>query len=190
VHNSELEQTLARHLRPVTAPEELWDRVQNPRSTKSQVGNLRYGLAAAVLLLVAIVWVFHPRPVMTLESATASEIRDWVKLKTGLEIPLRSESSTEVRLLGASVDRGSAEIACRVGNHEAKLLVSRARSSPRDASRHRDYKGQRVVSWIMAGQFYTLACATPEDMRIACLLCHSDASRDRQEANLPRLERN
>ncbi len=175
--NIELEQALAQHLRPVTAPEQLWERIQNPRKVKSRGMDLRYGLAAAVLLLVAIVWGFHSRQQSTLESATAAEIKDWIELKTGLEIPLRVESSTAVRLVSASVGKGTAEIACRVGNHEAKLMVSKARSGPLNAGGHRNYKGQRVFSWIMAGQFYTLACASPEDMRIACLLCHSDAQR-------------
>ena len=121
------------------------------------------------MLVVVLVWGFRPRRDLVMQSDNATQIREWVKANAGLDIPLLGHPAP-VRLTGARLMRGDVEIACRVGDHQAKLLISKGNSGlqhgiqPSKAS---------SVSWGMTGRSYTLASATPEDLKIACLLCHS-----------------
>jgi hypothetical protein len=105
-----------------------------------------------------------------MQSDSATQIREWVKANAGLDVPLLGHSA-QVRLTGARLFRGDAEIACRVGDHQAKLFISKGNSTLQHGAE--PTKARSTVSWGMAGRSYTLACATPEDLKIACLLCHS-----------------
>lgn len=193
-----IESELARKLSRVEAPEELWDRtladargsgtpVQNrdrkgaavpwERTLANARGSVptRYrawALVAAVLF-VALVWGFPSRRDLVIRSASATQIREWVKANAGFDIPLLADSSG-VRLTGARVSHGGVEIACRVGNHDAKLSISKNKSSLQHAALNAN---SSAISWGMNNRLYTLACATPEDLRIACLLCHSNSER-------------
>jgi hypothetical protein len=180
-----LEPALASSLGAVEAPEELWERLQNPRALRSagSIRGLAWTLAAASALL-AILWGLYPRREGNLElrSDEVAEVRRWVKDNTGLEIPLAANPSPLVRLVGARVVSKApptAEITFKVGDRDVTLVVSKAVRTPGQVA-HRfltseSYRDAKVSSWTMRGQLYTLACATPGDLRAACLLCHAGA---------------
>ena len=161
MHREWFEPALVQHLDRVSAPEELWERVRNPRvrrkkSVHMSVNAARVGACATVLLAVWLV-VGHAG----LRSGDAREIRAWVKDKAGIDVPLRAHAAG-VQLTGASVSKGAVEIAYRVGKRDGRLVVG-----GRPAA-----SGARVFTWNMDGHTYTLECATPEDLKIACNLCH------------------
>jgi hypothetical protein len=170
-----IETVLERKLDRVVAPRELWDRIDN-RSLTVAVQTERPRLPVlvwtfvAAMLVVVLVWGFRPRRDLVMQSESATQIREWVKVNAGLDVPLLGHSA-QVRLTGARLMRGDVEIACRVGDHQAKLLVSKGNLSLQHGGQ--PTKARSSVSWGMAGRSYTLACATPEDLKIACLLCHS-----------------
>jgi hypothetical protein len=191
-----LRPVLARNLGQVSAPDELWRRIGNPRATEVRRHSFRpVTLLAVVTVAAAIVWGFLPRrPAspqklavealeretenLELQSDTSSEIRAWVKSRTGLDLPLPSETSRMVRLRGVCAVKGGVEVAYRVRGHNAALLVSKASPAMTGDGRHRFLKcesaaGTRVSSWIMRGQLYTLAYSAPGDGRDECLLCHA-----------------
>ncbi|HYL75328.1 MAG TPA: hypothetical protein VEU96_14040 [Bryobacteraceae bacterium] len=168
-----VEAELRRELQQVRAPEELWERVQRPRAAVSRGGRgYVWVLAAAAMVMVVL---FLARPRGEFRSGDAARIRAWVLLHAGLDVPL--QASTALRLVGAKGTDGRAEIACRVGDRDVKLTVSRARAGVVEVSAHQAYKGGKAVSWAMRGQLYTLACATPEDLQVACMLCHAGGVR-------------
>ena len=152
-----MEPVLERHLGPVPAPEELWDRVRGPRRKTAVFG---WKLAFAAMLVVATGWALHPRGV-SIESERAGEIREWVRARTGLDVPLAASA----RVCGGRVVGGSAEIRYRVRDREAILLVAKA---------ERFTAGHEFVSrssWILRGQSYTVSAA---DLQTACVLCHEE----------------
>ncbi len=201
-----LEPVLERHLVQVTAPDELWNRIRRPAQaisapTPSRVlprKSLSLALAATALAAVAA-WSLvasHDEPPggtlaiealsretddLELRSGVASEIRTWVKTKTGLDLPLPTTTSPAVLVSGVCGMRGDAsgvEVAYRVRGHKAALIVSRATRDARADGKHRFLRcdstsGVRVSTWTMRGQLYTLAYASPGDSRDECLLCHA-----------------
>jgi len=163
MHREWFEPALAQHLDRVAAPEELWERVRNPaggikkkRAVHTSVNAACLGACATILL---IVWLVVGQ--RGLRSDDTGEIRAWVKTKAGIDVPLRARPAG-VRLTGASVWNGAVGIAYKVGNRDGRLMVSGRRVA----------SGPRVFTWNMDGRTYTLECATPEDLRIACGLCH------------------
>lgn len=191
------ESELSRHLGPVPAPDELWDRVHNTRAVKWRPNRgMTWQWAAAALATIAIVagvaiWQHREisgeeRAVRALgrtpdqlqfRSADLAELRTWVKSDTGMDLPLPVRTSSSVQLIGAYVNRkGStptAEISYRVGRQDATLVVSKI---PMEGDgRHAfiksgSYHGTNFQSWTMRGQMYTIASA---DAKVGCLLCHS-----------------
>jgi hypothetical protein len=97
-----------------------------------------------------------------------AQLRAWVRAKTGLDLPLRAD----IQLIGARNVGGRVEISYRAGNRDAMLLVSRAETGSANAP-HSHMSGN-VSSWVMAGQQFTLACADPAALQLACKLCHLD----------------
>jgi hypothetical protein len=194
-----LKKLLERNLRPVSAPDELWDRIQQPRVRQTHSGFAPLAVLAVATLAAVAVWGFYPRSAQStqelavaglssspetleLQSGTLPEIRAWVKTRTGLDLPLPSEASHAVRLKGVCTVRGGAtvEVAYRVSGHNAALLVSKASPEIAGDGRHRFLKcestvGARVSTWVMRGQLYTLAYAASGDIRDECLLCHAVA---------------
>jgi len=197
-----LEPALARNLGQVSAPDELWLRIQNPRvaPARKPITLRTVDLMIVSALLAVVVWGFFPRRALSpqelaiqalergpenleLESGAVSEIRAWVRKRTGLDLPLPSATSASVRLKGVCAVKGGAptiEVAYRVSGHNAALLVSKASPAIAGDTRHRFLKcestgGIRVSSWIMRGQLYTLAYSAPGDLRDECLLCHAAA---------------
>jgi hypothetical protein len=152
VYKTWIEAELVGGLRPVEAPGELWGRVvagADGLGRRKRLPYIRFVFAVVAIVLSVVVWASYPRG-LGIRSEQGSAIKEWVKVNAGLDVPLRGDPSP-VRLVGARVVKGGVEIACRVGNREARLVVSKAASS----------HGR-----------YTLKCATPEDMKTACLLCH------------------
>jgi hypothetical protein len=164
MHREWIEPALARHLDPVSAPEELWERVRNPASgikkkgVHTSVNAARLGACATSVLLL-LVWLVGGQ--RGLRSGDPGEIRRWVQAKAGIDVPLRARPAG-VQVTGASVSRGTVEIAYKVGSRDGRLFVGGKHTS----------SNPRVFTWSMDGRTYTLECATPEDLKIACSLCH------------------
>jgi len=171
MQNEWLERTLERNLRPVAAPDELWDRILNARTVPVKqpkpTARTLTPLACAASLLIALWWIYPGR--LEIRSDKGAEIRAWVKSNSGVDVPLRSEPAAPLRMIGARATQDRVEIAYEVGNRPGTLVVSRGRTG----GRHQAPGTGRVFSWNMDGQLYTLACAAPEDLQVACLLCHS-----------------
>ena len=178
--NTWLEPELQRGLREVTAPPELWDRIQLPRVAHSN-GNLRFvwAMATAVVLIAVGLSVIHRESVagdndsrrIGFHCQNPAQLRAWVKANTGLDVPLRDAPPASIQLIGARNDGERTEIAYRAGDRNAVLLVSRA-NGVADVS-HSNLTGN-VSSWVMNGQRFTLACDNPADLQLACKLCHLD----------------
>ncbi len=106
--------------------------------------------------------------------ANPSQLRAWVRAKTGINLPLRTEQEASIELIGADTigrNRG-VEVAYRAGNRDAVLLVSHVDSGSPN-SPHNHARGN-VSSWVMDGQRYTLASADAAELQLACKLCHLD----------------
>ena len=170
-----LEQVLERHLGRTTAPEELWDRIQDPPEPRSWSPRqqLAWALATALLVLAAL-WGFNARSErLEFRSEEAMQIREWIRSATGLDVPLPAKTGASVRLICARVVNGDAEIAYRVGNRDATLLVSRAGSTANGEAGHRFLKSDPGVTiWTMSGLLYTLSGTGSGDQRATCALCH------------------
>ncbi len=164
-----LEPALETHLERLRAPEELWERIQNPRverhwPTRQSAAGMTACLTIAIVLLTVWFYPWHKQ----LRSGDPREIRAWVKAQAAVDVPLQAQSSGRLRLTGAMVLNNAAEISYRVGDHNGQLIVAKGVSS----ARHALTAGARVFTWSMDGHIYTLACAEPDDLRIACSLCH------------------
>jgi anti-sigma factor RsiW len=196
------EPELSRHLGPVQAPEELWDRVHGADSSqrgfvlrpRRQVSSA-WQWAAAALATVAIVagiTVWQNRDIsgeeravralsrtpeqLEFRSENQTEVRTWVKSGTGMDVPMPGRTSPAVRMIGARVDRAgvpTAEIAYRVGDADVSLVVSRI---PQEG----DGRHQFVKSGSYHGssfQSWTMRgqmyTIASVDARAGCLLCHS-----------------
>ncbi len=154
MNKSWIEPILENELRPVAAPDELWNRMQRPKRPPV----VRWQLVFASVVAVASAFALHPRPA-SMESARASEIREWVKARTGLDVPLAP--SAGVRLCGARVFGSSAEIQFRARGNNATLLIAKADH----VARSHEFNGS---SWTLRGQTYT------SSVHEACLLCHEE----------------
>lgn len=174
----EMNLRLESQLRRVTAPPELWDRIQNSKAVSSRKENrvLAWAMAAAVVVIALGLSVIHRdnvayTPLTSDHCQNPAQLRAWVRAKTGLDLPFRADSSASIQLIEARNTGGRVEIAYRAGNRDAVLSVSRADGSADSA--HNRVSGQ-VSSWVMNGQRFTLACADPAALQLACKLCHLD----------------
>ncbi len=176
---------LQRGLGSVTAPPELWDRIQSPRTAGSNPGDRRLVWAMAVVVALAAVGlslVRSPDEILALQALASgsqdlafhcqnpAQLRAWVKASTGLDVPLRFNPPASIQLMGARTVEGRAEIAYRAGSRDAVLLVSRADRGGATVP-HGGGSG-RVASWVMSGDRFTLACSDPAGLQFACKLCH------------------
>ena len=202
-----LDEELARELRPVSAPEELWNRIEK-RIDERPASVVRWplwALAAAVAAMVALFCFtlrsdtssymarFAVRELargaagVDFQSSDPSRIRAWVRANAGFDVPLPAGPPSGVRILGVSLFHGGALTACvtyRIGDQTAKLLVTGASAS---APAHPDMQVAReehatVSAWSMAGQTYTLASNEPANSQAACVLCHVDGKPAKRKA--------
>jgi hypothetical protein len=167
-----LEQDLLIGLRPVEAPAELWDRVRSGRAGFSLQRGLQpplrfVAMAAAVVLVAAILWGFRPA-----YPEGAGQVRAWVRTNSGVDVALAARQG--VRLVAAHTARETAELAFVVDGRKGRLLISKA-DAPSSHALPGSLPGNdaRVYSWTMSGLAFTLECASPADLRAACVLCHS-----------------
>ncbi|MGP0072402.1 MAG: hypothetical protein ACLPWF_10780 [Bryobacteraceae bacterium] len=184
-----LESELQRGLRGVNAPPQLWDRVQRaqlafagPRRKARHA--LVWAVAAAALLIgvglakvsagIGGLRLERDSHTSALHCENPAQLRAWVRAKTGLNLPLRPDSSPSIQLIGAQTVDGSrgVEVDYRAGNCGAVLLVSRADAGASNIAHNR--VSGNVSSWVMDGQRYTLACSDPASLQLACKLCHLD----------------
>ncbi|HTS78552.1 MAG TPA: hypothetical protein VMG40_20245 [Bryobacteraceae bacterium] len=139
-----LEQSLGR----VEAPAELWDRVLEGRSSRRvSAPHRRAWIAALACAAAAMVWAMVNTP--SLRSDDPAVVREWVKARTGMDVPLARSQS--VRLTGARVvNSGRIELAYRAGDRAGVVTISRIENG-------RAHWGALAVD-----------CQAP-----ACGLCHS-----------------
>jgi hypothetical protein len=177
----EMKSELQLALRPVAAPPELWERVQSARVSRPQTTSRGFVWAMAatvVLVAVALSLVRSPAredpPLSAFHCQNPAQLRAWVRANTGFDVPLRAAPSPSIQLIGAQMMEGTrgVEIAYRAGNRDAVLQVSRA--GPRSVDVPHSRVSGKVSSWVMAGQQFTLACADPAALQLACKLCHLD----------------
>ena len=164
------EQELRRSLRQVSVPPELWDRIQAHTAAPPRATNrpLVWAMAAAVVLMAVSLSNIH-RDNMAFPAFAGdrcqnpAQLRAWVRAKTGLDLPLRSDSASSLELIGAQTIDGTngVKIAYRARNHDAVLLVSRA-------------DGSANVPHSRFGPAFTLGSDNPADLQLACKLCHLD----------------
>jgi hypothetical protein len=178
-----LERELHVGLREVSAPAELWDRIQAPQSARLvQSRGPVWAIAAAVVLVAVGLSLLYARrqsiaadnesPKIALHCENPAQLRAWVRARTGLDLPLRADASPSIQLIGADIDSRGVEVAYRAGNRDAMLLVSRADAGAADVP-HNRVSGNHS-SWVMDGQRYTLACNDAASLQLACKLCHLD----------------
>lgn len=182
-----LESDLREGLRGVTAPPELWDRVQAAQVPQSRRGNrgLVWAMAVTVVLAaVALSLVRSPDEALAIQALTdgsqriafhcqnPAQLRAWVRANTGLDVPLRAATPASIQLIGARSLGARVEIAYRAGNRDAVLVVSRAEAGSAHVP-HSRVTGN-VSSWVTSGQRFTLACNDAADLQLACKLCHLD----------------
>lgn len=183
-----LELELAETLRPVRAPDELWERISRaePRKTRRSVvaawpvaALLTMGIAAATLWFVAhgqeppaglnqlAAQVLRDESPLELRSDNPQEIGRWMQNQTGLTLSV--PETTTARVLGARViQHGKSPVAAvsyQVGQDSAVLLVARAGAT--------SDSGHGQLSWTSRGQTYAIASTNHERPTEACVLCHS-----------------
>jgi hypothetical protein len=110
VYKPEFDEVLTRHLGRVAAPEELWERIENPgvsarvptRHARVRAPRALLAVAAAMVIMAV---VFHPRR----------------------ELPsdFRSQAA-RARIIGARVVEGAVEVEYRLPEHNIMLRVLKA----------------------------------------------------------------
>jgi len=180
--NQRLELVLQRELREVSAPPELWDRLQSPASAPYRAARVSkrfyHGLLAAAVTL-AVVALSLVRPPVRQDSQpiafhcqNPAQLRAWVKANTGLDVPLRGAPPASIQLIGARTGEGRVEVVYRAENRDGVLSVSSAGAGSANEP-HSSISGS-VSSWVMDGQRFTLTASDAAELQLACKLCHLD----------------
>jgi len=174
--NTWVEPVLAKHLRRVEAPAELWMGVEKrERPARPSRPNWQIALVAITAMVIAgMGTILNARRTshLSLESASGSEIQAWVKATTGLDVPLPNRVGQPVRLAGARLTGKAVEVSYFVRNRPERLFIARADVHAPLEHRLVERSSKRV-SWTMGGLFYAVDCAAAEDAQVACMLCHS-----------------
>jgi len=169
MHKEWFEPVLAQHLHPVVAPDELWERVQRPvrrPSVHASVNAARIrawamgAVAVVALAMVVLAWVYPSH--RNIQSSDAAQVRAWVRANAGVDVPFVAQPAG-VRLIGAGFSKGSVEIAYQVRDRQGKLILGDRRTPA---------GGAKVFRGSVDGHTFTLECATAEDLKMACNLCH------------------
>lgn len=197
----DFESELKRHLGPVKAPDELWDRVHGAEASssvrvlKTRTQRSIWSWATAAVATAAVVagitlWLnrgltAEERAVRALartpeelqfHSDDLAEIRNWVKAGSDLDIPLRGRPAPAVRLMGVSLTRQgppAAEISYRVGDMDARLVISKVSDA-----------GDGKHAFVKSGSYHganfqswtmrgEMFTIAAADARMGCMLCHS-----------------
>jgi hypothetical protein len=196
------EPELSRHLGPVRAPEELWDRVENPRTSgpsreprPMRMWPVWAGAVAMVVVALGVTWALRLRTEsrlsneelavrallrgpeqLGLHSGQAPEIRSWIKNGTGIDIPEQMRSSGTVRLYGASMIRKevpTVQISYSVGDMDVVLVVSKL-GSGQDVSHSVVAMGSdRGAKYQSWVMHGQRYTVAAADARVACFLCHA-----------------
>jgi hypothetical protein len=191
---TKLETLLSRHLHPVQAPDELWQRIQGGEAAGRSIPTRWpfWAIAAAAAAMLALCFSLRSATAPELEKLAAREsrtggerldfrsgdpleIRNWVKTHAGLDVPMPGKLTEDVQLIGVSLLPGDQPVACisyRVRGQVARLLVT-----------HGEFAGQHSAappangpySWTLQRQTYLLASSNPQETSAACVLCHLDA---------------
>lgn len=210
MNKSWLEPILARHLGRAKAPDELWARIQAPQpqpesKTRLFGPRLMWATAGALALVTGLsVWTLRkPQDPVTdnevlsvralkggsngldFQSGEPAAVRNWIKSRVGLDVPLPVSTIASVRLLGAhsTPAKNAVEILYEVEGKPNVLTVAKVDPALTGDSEHRFIKGghrdgARTSSWTMRGQMYTVACPYPQSPRAGCLLCHAGGPPD------------
>ena len=159
-HKHWLEHELEQSLRRVSAPGELWDRMQSPQPARARVRTRFMTWATVPALMFVALWGSHSRNnAIQFHSSDPAEIRAWVRANADLDVPLHDGN-----LAGASiVAPHTVKIAYYSGGHDMSLLVSKIPAPDRRIGTN--------ISWMAGGQAYLLACAEPQYLK-SCTLCH------------------
>ena len=150
------EPELSRHLGPVQAPEQLWDRVQNPRQSplpnapRPWFPRIAWAAAAVAVIVGGVTWSLHHKPAgpalapnetfalngfaegsksLDLQSSEAPQIKTWIHDGAGLDVPLPTRTAAFVQVIGAKMvrkDVPTAQISYRVRDMPVTLVVSKA----------------------------------------------------------------
>jgi hypothetical protein len=192
---SKFDAELSRHLRPVAAPEGLWERIQE-NSRPEPAATLRWPLWAFAAALAATIALFclslrsDTTPYLTrlaaretaadsgtmdFRSSDPAQIRAWVQANAGFDIPLPAEGA--VQLTGVKLIRGGKLAACvsyRIGDRSGRLLVAQGSSAApqHPAVQRESTHGVSLASWSMGGQQFALAWPASQDLHGACVVCH------------------
>jgi hypothetical protein len=196
---SKFEAELARHLRPVSAPDRLWEKIEQAGVAERPVRAPwpLWAFAAAALAALALFCLSlrsdttpylatlaaqqlgaNASPI-EFRSGDAAEIQRWAKRYAALDIPLAGGRG--IQLLGASLVRNGGLFLCvsyRVGDHTGKLLVTRGSSgvAQHAAMQTASRPGAALVSWTAQGQSYVLAAPDVQALRAACVMCHANGT--------------
>jgi hypothetical protein len=192
-----LELELAEELRPVAAPDELWERIRaaDGRQVVRAAGGREDGtmwamwpIAAIVTLAVAAatLWLvakgqgpaldlrqlaiveLRGHGQMELASSDPSEINEWMRREAGVELALPARSSAH--LTGARVIQRSG---VRVGAVSYRVGGDTAVLLVAPAAMPASDAGHGHAAWQSHGQSYALASSSTEHSEAACLLCHA-----------------
>jgi hypothetical protein len=174
---SGLDLELQRQLQRVSAPQELWRRIQTGTRTKG-VPRVRWHLwaSAATAALVLFFLMRGTADKLDFRSNDPEQIRAWVQSHAGIDVPL--VSGRFVRFIGVALLPDSRHAVCvsyRVGGNKGKLVIAGGGSGgPKHTSmRYLSYGGAHILAWVAAGQSYAIA-APPENLQLTCALCHAD----------------
>ena len=130
--NSWLGPVLRRGLGRVRAPRELWNRVTLPSVQEVRAEPRRTfmwmiaGVSVVTASVLAVAWGYHPSARVDFRSRQVSEVRDWIRNRTGIVIPFTA-SDPRVEMIGASVAyAGAVEVRYLVGGREAHEIDAAA----------------------------------------------------------------
>lgn len=181
--NTWLEPVLRRGLRRAPAPPALWNRIAGTRleeahsEPKQTFIRVLACASLATASLLAVAWGYYPNARVDFRSDQVTEVRNWIRSRTGFDIPFTAQPDRRVEMMHASIaSTGTVEVRYRAANQDALLVVSRSSGGLPDHHHLRDIESLTSVSWTSGRQAYTLSVQRAGDMRSACLVCHTEST--------------
>ena len=154
-----MENELEQSLRRVSAPEELWNRIQGQHKPAARARTQFIAWATVPVVMFVALLVPHSRNSLQFRSDDPAQVRAWIQANAGMDVPLHSG-----KLAGASVlSGGEAELAYRIDGRNLSVRVAPGLAS--------FGKTGNSVSWASGGLTYLVACTEPRDLK-SCTLCH------------------